>query len=66
MKYKLKRDAAIVVWFMINIVNIHVYFKDNIVSVTDYISLYVFMESFLIGLICIYGIIFNWPKNYKV
>lgn len=50
MKYKLKRDAVIVVWLMINIVNIHVYYKDNIVSVTDYISLYVFMTSFLIGL----------------
>ena len=50
MKYKLKRDVVIVVWLMINIVNIHVYYKDNIVSVTDYISLYVFMASFLIGL----------------
>lgn len=37
MKYKLKRDVVIVVWLMINIVNIHVYYKDNIVSVTDYI-----------------------------
>ena len=50
MKYKLKRDVVIVVWLMINIVNIHVYYKDNIVSVTDYISLFVFMASFLIGL----------------